>query len=219
MDPPRAAMERMSFWDERYSRDEYVYGVAPNRWLASESRRIRPGGRVLSLGEGEGRNAVWLAERGFEVVAVDASAVGLEKARRLAASRGVTIQTHLEHLAGYRPEPASYDALVLVYLHLGPKHRAAVHAAGAAALKPGGVVIVEAFTPGQLAHRSGGPKQLDFLYDAATLRADLAGVSWDVLEELEIDLAEGPLHQGRAAVVRGVGQLGAAPARGRAGRD
>ncbi len=89
---------------------EFAYGTAPNRWLEAQAAAIPAGGRVLCLGEGEGRNAVWLAQRGFSVVAVDASPVGLEKARRLAAERGVTIETRVADLASYRPEPAAYDA-------------------------------------------------------------------------------------------------------------
>ena len=197
----------MSFWNERYSAPEYVYGVGPNRWLERQACRIVPGGRVLSLGEGEGRNAVWLAEHGFEVEAVDASEVGLAKARRLAAERGVSIATVVEHLGTYRPPAASYDALVLIYVHLSPSYRAAVHAAGAAALRDGGVVIVEAFTPRQLHRASGGPKAAELLYDPDLLRSDFPEVEWEVLEEIEVELDEGPFHQGRAAVVRACGPV------------
>jgi SAM-dependent methyltransferase len=196
------------FWDERYSGEGFAYGTQPNRWLEVQAGVIRPGGRVLSLGEGEGRNAVWLAEQGFTVDAVDGSPVGLEKARRLAAQRGVTFKTHLDDLATYRPERASYDALVLVYVHLPPSVRAAVHAAGVDALKPGGIVIIEAFAPRQLGRPSGGPRQAEMLYDASLLRADFPGVEWYALEEAETELEEGSFHRGTAAVVRGVGKAG-----------
>lgn len=196
----------MSFWDQRYSVAEYVYGTAPNRWLEAEAHRIRRGGRVLSLGEGEGRNAVWLAEQGWQVVAVDASAVGLEKARRLAEARGVELTTVVADVATWRPDPASFDGLVLVYLHLSPSARPAVHAAAAAALRPGGVVILEAFTPRQLAFSSGGPRQPEMLYEPEAIRTELPGIEWEVLEEVEVELVEGTFHAGRAAVVRGVGR-------------
>ena len=200
------------FWDERYSGEGFAYGTQPNRWLVLQAGVIRPGGRVLSLGEGEGRNAVWLAERGFSVDAVDGSPVGLDKATRLAAQRGVAIKTQVDDLATYRPAPASYDALVLVYVHLPVSVRAAVHAAGVAALKPGGIVIIEAFTPRQLGRPSGGPRQAEMLYDASLLRADFPGVEWAELEEAEIELEEGPFHRGAAAVVRGVGRTTPPPA-------
>jgi SAM-dependent methyltransferase len=193
-------------WDERFGGEGFAYGDAPNRWLEARAEDIRPGGRVLCLGEGEGRNAVWLAEQGFVVDAVDGSAVGLEKAQRLAARRGVRIETRVDDLAVYRPLPSVYDALVLVFLHLPPSIRATVHAAGASALVPGGLVILEAFTPRQLGRPSGGPHQGEMLYDAALLRGDFPGVEWQVLEEVEAELDEGPLHRGPAAVVRGVGR-------------
>lgn len=199
----------MSQWDARFSAADYVYGTAPNRWLAESARRIAPGGRVLSLGEGEGRNAVWLAQQGFRVEAVDGSAVGLAKARHLAADRGVSIATTVMDLAGFRPAGEPFDAVVLVFLHLPPGLREVVHQAAEASLRPGGVLILEAFTPAQLAFASGGPRQLDMLYTAELLRRDLPGVDWEPLEEVEVDLDEGPLHQGRAAVVRGAGRRSA----------
>jgi SAM-dependent methyltransferase len=196
-----------AFWDERYAVEGFAYGAAPNRWLAAQAGLIAPGGRVLSLGEGEGRNAVWLAERGLAVDAVDASAVGLEKARALAGARGVAIRTVVADLARFRPEQAAYDALVLIFVHLPPGIRAAVHAAAAAGLRPGAAVIVEAFTPRQLGRSSGGPPQGGLLYEPETVRADFPGVEWLTLAEAEVELDEGPFHQGRAAVVRGAGRL------------
>jgi SAM-dependent methyltransferase len=193
------------FWDERYAAPGFAYGTTPNRWLEARAGDIRPGGRVLSLGEGEGRNAVWLAEHGFSVDAVDGSPVGLEKARELAARRGVHIGIQVDDLATYRPEPGAYDALVLIFVHLPRTIRTVVHAAGARALRPGGVLIIEAFTPLQLGRPSGGPRQANLLYEAATLRSDFPGVDWEVLEEAEAELDEGPFHRGTAAVVRGVG--------------
>jgi SAM-dependent methyltransferase len=201
------AVLNMTSWDERYGAVALAYGSEPNRWLAAQAPRIRPGGRVLSLGEGEGRNAVWLASHGFSVVAVDASGVGLAKARRLATERGVAIDTVVADLRSYRPALASYDAVVSIFVHLPPTIRSAVHAAGEAALRPGGVLVMEAFTPRQLAFGSGGPRQAALLYEPATLRADFAGVEWEALDEIEVELDEGPFHQGRAAVVRGLGRL------------
>jgi 2-polyprenyl-3-methyl-5-hydroxy-6-metoxy-1,4-benzoquinol methylase len=196
----------MSMWDERYAAVDLAYGAEPNRWLAEQAGKIRPGGRVLSLGEGEGRNAVWLAARGFRVDAVDGSRVGLEKAQRLAAARGVTISTSVADLASFRPEEAAYDAVVAIWVHLPPPVRAVAHAAAQAALVRGGLLVVEAFTEKQLALSSGGPKQRDMLYGPDLLRGDFPRIAWEVLEEAEVVLDEGPFHQGKAAVVRGVGR-------------
>jgi SAM-dependent methyltransferase len=193
-------------WDERYAKEEYVYGTEPNRWLVANAGRIKPGGRVLCLGEGEGRNAVWLAGQGFSVEAVDGSAVGLEKARRLAAKQGVHLCTTVADLGAFEPTPGHYDAALLIFLHLPPPVRLLVHARTVAALAPGGVLIIEAFALRQLSNSSGGPKQLDMLCDENTLRRDFSGLEWAVLREEEVELDEGPLHRGRAAVVRGVGR-------------
>lgn len=196
-----------SIWDERFSGEGFVYGTHPSRWLEAQAGLLRPGSRILSLGEGEGRNAAWLAERGHRVTAVDGSAVGLEKARRLAAARGVSIEAVVADLAEYLPERGAFDAVLLVFLHLPPALRPVVHARAEAALGPGGLLILEAFTPRQLAFRSGGPRQADWLYEPEALRRDLPRIAWSSLSEVEVDLDEGPLHQGRAAVVRAAGRL------------
>jgi len=198
-----------SVWDERFTGDGYVYGTAPNAWLEAKASLLVRGSRILSLGEGEGRNAVWLAAQGHRVTAMDGSSVGLEKARRLAATRGVELMTVVADLADYQPEAGAYDALVLIFVHLPPPLRAEVHARAQAALRPGGLLILEAFTPRQLAFSSGGPKDAALLYERDVIRRDFPWLAWDPLREEEIDLDEGPLHQGRAAVLRGLGRLGA----------
>lgn len=196
----------MSVWNERYAGEAFAFGTEPNVWLESVADRLKPRSRILALGEGEGRNAVWLAQQGHRVEAVDASSVGLAKARRLAEERGVTLTTTVADLAEYRPEVAAYDAAILVFLHLPPALRAAVHGLAEAALVPGGFVILQAFTPRQLAFTSGGPRQAEMLYDAETLRGDFPGVTWEALREEELELDEGPNHLGRAAVVSGLGR-------------
>jgi cyclopropane fatty-acyl-phospholipid synthase-like methyltransferase len=195
-----------SIWDERFAGEGYVYGTAPNTWLEAQASRLKAGSRILSLGEGEGRNAVWLATQGHRIEAVDGSSIGLEKAQRLAATRGVTIQATVADLATFVPAPGAYDAVVLIFVHLSLPLRALVHARAQAALAPGGVLVIEAFTPRQLAFTSGGPKQVEALYEPETLRQDFPGIAWDVLREEEIELDEGPLHRGKAAVVRGLGR-------------
>jgi len=195
-----------SIWDERFAGEGYVYGTSPNAWLEAQARHFKAGSRVLSLGEGEGRNAVWLATQGHRVEAVDGSSVGLQKAERLSTDRGVTLQATVADLATFVPGSGAYDAVVLIFVHLPPPLRALVHARAQAALAPGGLLIMEAFTPRQLAFTSGGPKQLEALYEAEALRQDFPGISWEVLREEEIELDEGPLHRGKAAVVRGLGR-------------
>lgn len=190
------------FWDGKFSATEYVYGHEPNAHLVAQAARIAPGARVLVPGDGEGRNGVWLAERGCEVLSVDASVVGLEKARKLAAQRGVAIATQQADLLSWDWPVAGFDAVVSIFLHFPSQERRIAHAAMAAALRPGGVLILEAFRPEQLGFASGGPKDPDLLYRADDLRADFAMLNVVVLEETLGTLDEGPFHQGPGAVVR-----------------
>jgi SAM-dependent methyltransferase len=189
------------FWNARYSRDDYVYGLAPNDFVAAVADRIPPG-PVLCLAEGEGRNAVWLAARGRAVTAVDQAQVALAKAQKLAAARGVTIETVAADLAAYRLAPGAWAGIVSIWLHLPPPLRRAVHAQVVQGLSPGGVFILEAYTPAQLAYDTGGPREAEVLMTAAQLRAELAGLEFEILRELERDVREGTAHTGRAAVVQ-----------------
>lgn len=188
-------------WDERYSEPGYAYGSDPNDFLASVADRI-PMGPVLCLAEGEGRNAVFLAGRGFAVTAVDGSAVGLEKARALAAERQVAIRTVHADLADYVIEPGAWAGIVSIWCHLPAPLRERVHQSAAAGLRPGGVLVLEAYTPAQLAHGTGGPKVPELLYDLELLKRDFAGLELGHAVELERDIHEGKYHAGKSAVVQ-----------------
>lgn len=200
----------MSFWDQQFAGEGFKYGTLPNAFLTTQVSRLAPGAEVLVPGDGEGRNGVWLAEQGFRVTAVDGSAVGLNKAAALAAERGVRLHTVCADLSLWAPEPASVDAVVLVYLHLPPSLRAEVHAKLAQALRPGGWWLMEVFHPLQLAHSSGGPKDEAMLYTPEMISADLAPwLTPQVATTLTTTLDEGPGHQGLAQVTRWVGQRAA----------
>jgi len=188
-------------WNERYSTAEYVYGTEPNDFLREIFGRI-PKGKVLSLGEGEGRNAVFLAGLGCDVLAVDQSPVGLEKARRLAELRGVKINTVVDDLAGYEIVPGSWDAIISIFCHLPSKLRRAMHRKVVKGLKSGGVFVLEAYTPAQLQFKTGGPTSLDFLAPLSTLKEELPGLDFEKAHELERLVVEGQFHTGRAAVVQ-----------------
>lgn len=188
-------------WDERFRTDEYVYGTQPNDFLVQTAHRL-PVGRLLSLGEGEGRNAVFLAGLGHEVVAVDSSAVGLEKVRRLADRHGVEVRTVHADLADLDIEPGSWDAVVSIFCHVPSALRRELHARVARALRPGGAFLIEAYTPAQLAYATGGPASVDLLVTLASLRDDLAGLHFEIGHEIERDIAEGIHHHGRSAVVQ-----------------
>ena len=198
----------MNHWDQAYSDVEgYKYGEQPNAFLKEQAHRIPARARVLLPGDGEGRNGVWLAEQGHQVCALDNSAVGLAKAEALAHRRQVTLQIVLVDLADWQPEPASADAVVLTYLHLPPPLRTPVMHKLVQALKPGGVLLLEAFHPRQLQYSSGGPKNEAMLYTLDMLRGDLAAGMQELLgSESETLLDEGPGHQGPAYVTRWIGQ-------------
>lgn len=188
-------------WDERYSVEEHVYGTRPNDFLASVVDRL-PMGRVLCLAEGEGRNAVFLAERGLDVTAVDSSTVGLAKARKLAGQRGVHIETIVADLAHYEIVPTSWDVIVAIFCHLPPPLRRAVHAQAAAGLCPGGAFVLEAYTPAQLRHGTGGPPVVELMMTLDALRDELTGLRFEHAVEIERDIQEGRFHTGVGAVVQ-----------------
>ena len=196
----------MPSWDEEFSKPGYRYGTEPNSFLVEMAGRLPAGARVIAAGDGEGRNGVWLATEGHRVLALDASAVGIAKALALADERGVTIETAVVDLSTYQPEVASADAVVLIYVHMPPAVRRAAHRNLVRALKPGGLIILEAFHRDQLGRTSGGPKDVAMLFDLALLAEDFGSDIRAVHGfEGDIDLDEGRGHIGRSAIVRFVG--------------
>jgi len=191
-----------SFWDERYAMGGWTYGTEPNDFLREAATGLE--GPVLCLGEGEGRNAVFLARQGLEVTAVDASPVGLQKAQRLAAERGVRLTTVAADLNDFDLGEARWGTIVSIWCHLPSALRARVHRGVVRALKPGGRYLLEAYTPRQLAHGTGGPKDADLLPTVELLRAELSGLTFERLEEKERVVREGKLHDGTSAVVQAV---------------
>lgn len=193
-------------WEERYALPGYLYGSAPNRFLANQSHRLRPGMRALAVADGDGRNGVWLAEQGLCVRSVDRSPLAVEKARALARSRGVSLEAEVADLFQWRWPVDCCDVVVSVFFHLASPRREAMHTQMVRALRPGGWLILEAFGKGQLSFASGGPREEAALYGAAELRSDFAALELEPVEELEADLNEGLHHQGRAALIRLIGQ-------------
>lgn len=188
-------------WDERFAGEAYTYGTEPNAFLRDNAERL-PAGRVLSLAEGEGRNAAFLAGRGHAVTAVDLSAVGLAKARRLAAARGVAVETVQADLTDFTIEPEAWDGIVSFFCHLPAAARARLHAGVVAGLRPGGVFLLEAYAPRQIEFDSGGPRQADLLMPVDDLRRELAGLDFLVARECLREVVEGDRHTGLGAVVQ-----------------
>lgn len=193
------------FWNNRYAVADYVFGEGPNAFVAEMSSRV-PAGPVLCLAEGEGRNAVHFATLGHRATAIDQSAAGLEKARLLAVKRGVGIETVLSDLGEYHILPEAWAGIVATFAHLPPPLRRQVHADVVAGLQRGGVFILEAYTPAQLAFGTGGPKSPELLMSLKDLRVELAGLELLIARELERDVVEGDGHTGRGAVVQILGR-------------
>ncbi len=187
-------------WDQRYAGDEFAYGTEPNQFLAQHAHLLA--GPVLSLAEGEGRNAVFLASLGLDVLGVDGSAVGLAKAQRLAASRGVAIRTEVVDLATYEPPADTFGAVVSISAHLPSRARQRLHRLVERSLRPGGVILLEAYTRDQLRRGTGGPKDPDMLLSRDELLAELAHCEPLLARELERDVVEGRFHTGAASVVQ-----------------
>lgn len=192
-------------WDERFAGPGYFYGTEPNEFLRSLADRI-PVGDTLCLAEGEGRNAVFLAGRGAQVTAVDASAAGLAKTRALAAERGVAVETIHADLSSWRIGPGTWDVVVAIFCHLPPEIRGDVHRRAVAGLRSGGVFVLEAYTPEQLRYGTGGPEVEELLMRLADLRGELAGLEFEIAREVEREVHEGQGHTGRSAVVQVFGR-------------
>lgn len=188
-------------WDERYSSNEYAYGKRPNDFLASVVDQL-PKGKILCLAEGEGRNAVYLAQQGNEVLAVDASSVGLEKAEKLAEEHNAQIETVVADLSDFEIEPDSWDVVVSIFCHVPPALRQKLHASVVSGLRSGGVLVLEAYTPAQLNYRTGGPPSADMMMSLNALREELEGLDFKHALETEREVIEGSFHTGMGSVVQ-----------------
>ena len=189
------------FWNSRFSAEEYFYGTDPNVYFKDTLNTLTPG-KLWVPGAGEGRDAVYAATQGWQVDAFDLSSAGKEKAEKLATTMGVTVNYQLADAADIAPGNNYYDAIALVYFHLPSQLRSAFLKKCINALKPGGMIIIEAFEPKQLNNSSGGPKDIDMLCTADILAADLAGMTILQNEETTTILNEGDHHKGFANIVR-----------------
>jgi len=194
-------------WDIRYSGNDYVYGKEPNTFFKECLSTLKPG-KLLLPAEGEGRNAAWAAENSWTVTAFDQSEEGQKKALRLATEKGVTIDYHLKSVEEFNPKPEEFDAVALIYLHLPREVRVPFHQKVAQCLKPGGRLIIEAFTPKQIGYDSGGPRDLNLLYTPGYILDDFRGFTFRIGGEQEIFLREGQYHSGKASVIRFFGKKG-----------
>ncbi len=197
-----------SFWDQRFTQPGYLFGTEPNVFLASQANLLKPGGKALSVADGEGRNSVWLAQQGLDVVALEISPVAVEKARRLAAERGVAVEFNVANVLEWNFGAASYDVIAAIFIQfLAPPQRSLVFRRIVQALRPGGCVILQGYTPQQIEYKTGGPPLAENMYTEALLREAFAGLEVLHLREHEAHVAEGTGHLGWSALIDFVGRM------------
>jgi 2-polyprenyl-3-methyl-5-hydroxy-6-metoxy-1,4-benzoquinol methylase len=188
-------------WNKRYNNKAYAYGTKANDFLVSMIDRL-PTGKILCLAEGEGRNAVWLAEQGNKVTAVDASDIGLLKAEKLAKAQGVKITTVHADLADYDIGTQQWDAIISIFCHLPPDLRQDVHRRCVKGLRDKGMLLLEAYTPLQLEYKTGGPPVAEMMMNMKSLNSELIGLEFLHLQECVREIHEGEFHNGTGAVVQ-----------------
>jgi len=199
-------MSEYERWETRFTAPDYVFGTAPNAFLAAQKDLLPKQGRALAVSDGEGRNGVWLAEQGLDVLSTDFSPSAQAKARALAQSRGVTITTELVDLAQFKWPDAAFDVVIDIFTQFfGPEGRAAKFAGIRRALKPGGLLLLEGYRPEQLAYGTGGPKEVENMYTRALLEREFASFKRIRIEEYDVEMHEGSAHGGMSAVIDLVG--------------
>ena len=191
-------------WSERYASvgEDYLFGTAPNHFLQAQAHRLTPGQRALCVADGEGRNSVWLAEEGLQVTATELSPVALHKAARLAVARHATVEFVQADVLNWSWPEAHYDVVVAIFVQfVGPEGRDVLFEGMKRTLKPGGLLLMQGYTPKQLDYRSGGPSQIENLYTATLLREKFADFALIELREHEAVLEEGMGHKGHSALI------------------
>ena len=196
-----------NFWDQRYSEDGFAYGTEPNVFFSEMLGTTEPG-TLLLPGEGEGRNAIHAARRGWSVTALDQSRVALEKAMKWARQENLNLDYQLGQVEDFNPHGNLFDLVAIVYVHLIPEIRAKMFHLLAACVKPGGKLILECFHKNQLDFRTGGPVLEDMLYSEEELLSDFITLDIELCKEFKVDIFEGRYHKGTSSVIRIVACMG-----------
>ncbi len=199
-----SGVDHQAFWDERYSQagDGYLFGAEPNRFLSGQSDYFHRGMRALSVADGEGRNSTWLAQQGMEVTALEISPVALAKARRLAALRNVPVNFVQADAMRWTWPSAAYDAVAAIFIQFAaPAERDPLFANIRHTLKPGGLLLLQGYTPRQLEYRTGGPPSAENMYTEALLRTAFADMEILHLREHDDFISEGVGHHGMSALI------------------
>jgi SAM-dependent methyltransferase len=192
------------FWNERYAAEDYAYGIEPNVFFKTQLEDL-PKGKILFPAEGEGRNAVYAAQKGYEVYAFDSSVAGKTKADNLAKHKNVSLKYAVSSIEESNYPQDFFDGIVLIFAHFPPHVRKEYHQKLFTFLKPNGFIVFEAFSKNQIQNTSGGPANIEMLYTEEQIKTEFVDINFTFLETLEIHLDEGPFHQGKASVVRFTG--------------
>lgn len=189
-------------WNQRFSAAGYLFGTEPNAWLHEHAHLWHAGQRVLSVADGEGRNSVWLAQRGLTVDAFDISEVGVRKARDFARITGVKVNFAVADIATLQWPVSIYDGVAAIFFQFAdPELRTRIFAGIVRCLKPGGTLVLQGYTPRQLEYRTGGPPIASHMYTPELLREAFQDMEILELKEYEADLAEGTGHRGHSALI------------------
>lgn len=199
---PAGFADAAATWNRRFEGEGFLFGTEPNAWLRDHAGVWAPGSRVLCVADGEGRNSIWLARQGLRVQAFDISPVGVAKARAWAAREGLPVDYEVADCDGWAWPESAYDGVAAIFIQFAdPALRARLFRRLAAALKPGGTLVLQGYTPKQLDYRTGGPPQVEHLYTEDLLREAFAALDIVELRSYEADLAEGSGHHGRSALI------------------
>ena len=196
------------FWNERFNKEEFIFGKEPNQYLLEKaSQYLKPNQRVLSIADGEGRNGVWLAKQGMQVLAFDASDVALAKAKQFAKDNQVAVEYTFSDTDSFTWHTNTYDAVIGIFIQFAdPAMRARIFQKTYQALKPGGIFILQGYTPKQLEYKTGGPSLIEHLYTEELIRDLAKDFNILDLQSYERELSEGPRHTGMSALLGLVAQ-------------
>ena len=189
-------------WQQRFAGDEYRFGTAPNAFLKSQAHRLRKGQSALAIADGEGRNGVFLAEQGLDVLSVDFAPLAQDKARRLAAARGVTMRVEQADIVSWDYPAETYDVVAAIFFQFAaPPERDKIFAGIKKTLKPGGLLLLEGYRPKQLEYKTGGPAQVENLYTREILKRSFGDFSSIDIREYDAEIYEGAGHGGMSALI------------------
>lgn len=198
-------MSQQEFWNKKFSRDGYLYGTKPNQFIKNSYGNFKKSQKVLCLGEGEGRNAIFLAKIGYDVEAIDASDIGLNKLYEQSVLENVEVKTTCMDINMWQPEK-KYGAILFTFMHLEIEELKNLLKKIESALKDKGFFVCEVFAKSQIEKNSGGPKDLELLYSVEDFSNNLKNLKIHKLEEVVVELDEGKGHQGEACVIRLIAQ-------------